>query len=340
MEDTLRFRLGFTADFARQAPGAAESAIVELLPEVDWEMMADTGAAARADVVDRYDGILALGLRFPRESLAKLDRTVIIARWGVGYDRIDVDACTEAGVIVAITPGAVRRPVAEGILAYVFALAKQMHALDAQIRLGRWRTPLPDLWNIEGKTLGSVGAGNIARELFRLARPLGFGRLLATDPYAPSTPEGVEAVDLDTLLRESDFVVINCPLTVETRRRIGAREIALMKPTAFLINTARGPIVDERALVAALRSRAIAGAGLDVFETEPVEADNPLLGLDNVILSPHAIAWTRELHRDNSLEACRNIREVSEGRIPEHVVNREAIARPRFQAKLARWRRG
>ncbi len=333
------FRVGATSDFATQAQGLLEPALAEVLPRVEWEFLPDTGPTARPEVLDRYDAVIALArLTFSRESLAGVKRLAVIARWGVGYDRIDVAACTANDVILAITPDAVRRPVAEGIMTLIFALAKNLRTLDRMCRAGGWRENLPrNSQNIEGKTLGSVGAGNIAGEMFRMARAIGFGRLLAHDPLIAAAPDGVELVDLDTVLRESDFVAINCPLTAETRNRIGARELALMKPTAYLINTARGPIVNREALLAALGERKIAGAGLDVFETEPPPADDPLLKLDNVIVTPHAIAWTQECFRDNSRHACRNVQAVLEGRAPQYVVNREVLDRPGCRAKLEKW---
>lgn len=332
------FRVGITPDFTPQAAACLEKALEELLSSLVWEYMPDTGPAASPEVLDRYDAVIALGLRFPAESLQGLRRLAVIARWGVGYERIDVEACTRNGVLVAITPEAVRRPVAEGILAFILALAKNLPTLDRLCRSGRWRQEVPWGWNVQGKTLGSVGAGNIARELFRLARAVGFGRLLACDPYAAAFPEGVEPVDLEALLRESDFVTINCPLTQETRGLIGARQLDLMKATAFLINTARGPIVQQQALVDALQRRRIAGAALDVFEMEPVAPDDPILSLENVIVTPHAVAWTQELFRDNSLYACRNVLRVSQGQVPETVVNGDVLERPAGQARLARWR--
>ncbi len=337
---TKTFRVGVTPDFETQAKGLLEPALAAVLPSFEWEFLPDTGGAARAEVLDRYDAVIALGLRFTAESLAGVRRLAVIARWGVGYDRIDVPALTANDVILAITPDGVRRPVAEGIVTLILALAKNLRRLDAMCRDGRWREDLPRTsQDIQGKTLGSVGAGNIAGEMFRMARGIGFGRLLAYDPFVASVPEGVEPAGLEAVMRESDFVAVNCPLTEQTRNLIGARELGWMKPTAYLINTARGPIVSQEALVAALRAGRIAGAGLDVFETEPPPRDNPLLGLENVIVTPHAVAWTQEAARDNSLYACRNVLAVSEGRAPQHVVNREVLDHPGCQAKLAQWRK-
>jgi phosphoglycerate dehydrogenase-like enzyme len=141
-------------------------------------------------------------------------------------------------------------------------------------------------------------------------------------------------VDKDTVLRESDFVCINTPLTPETRGMMGAREFGLMKPTAYFINTARGPIVDEEALIAALRDRRIAGAGLDVFAREPISIDNPLLAMDNVIVTPHSLCWTDELFRNNAESAFRSVVAVASGRTPTFVVNRDVLAHPEVQARL------
>ncbi|HYM11139.1 MAG TPA: NAD(P)-dependent oxidoreductase [Bryobacterales bacterium] len=336
---TTKFRVGVTPDFQAQAKGSIEAALAEALPNFDWEYMPDTGRDAAPEVLDRYDGVIALGLHFPAASVAGVKRLAVITRWGVGYDRLDVPALTDNDVILAITPDGVRRPVAEGIITFIFALAKNLRTLDTLCRAGRWRDSAPPTaQNVEGKTLGSVGAGNIAGEMFRIARGIGFGRLLACDPFVQAAPPGVELVPLETVMRESDFVAINCFLNDHTRNLIGAREIGWMKPTAYLINTARGPIVNREALTDALRSRRIAGAGLDVFETEPVPPGDPLLAMDNVIVAPHAIAWTRESARDNGLYACRNVLAVSRGEAPKHVVNREVLARPGCSARLARWR--
>ncbi len=333
------FRVGVTPDFQTQARGLLEPALAQVLGGCEWDFLPDTGPAAAAGALEQYDAVIALALAFPAESLAGVERLAVIARWGVGYDRIDVPACTANDVMLAITPEAVRRPVAEGIFALIFSLAKNLRRLDALCRAGQWREGLPRTsQNLEGKTLGSIGAGNIAGEMFGMARALRFGRLLAYDPLISAAPEGVELVGLQTVMRESDFVAVNCLLNDQTRNLIGARELGWMKPTAHLINTARGPIVNEMALIAVLREGRIAGAGLDVFETEPVPPDNPLLRMDNVIVAPHAIAWTQETFRDNSLYACGNVLAVAQGQAPRHVVNREVLERPGMQAKLARLR--
>jgi phosphoglycerate dehydrogenase-like enzyme len=175
--------------------------------------------------------------------------------------------------------------------------------------------------------------------MFRLSRSLGFGRMIAHDPHVRAAPEGVELVSLEELFRQSDYLAVNTLLNDATRGIVGEEQLRLMKPTAYFINTARGPIVQQKALTRALQERWIAGAGLDVFEQEPIAPDDPLLRLENVIVSPHALAWTEEIVRDNGLEACDHILSVFRGEVPAAVVNREVLDRPQFGQKLARYRR-
>ncbi len=331
------FRVGITPDFLTRAAGLLEPALRQLLDPVSsivYEWMPDTDGTAAAEVLDRYDAVIALDYAFPAESFRGVRRLALLARWGVGYDRVDVAACTAAGVILGITPDSVRRPMAEANITLVLALAKSLNVLERECRAGRWKNALPRAgFCIAGRTLGSVGLGNIATEMFRIAGGMGFGRLLAHSPGAtPDASLGVELTDLETLLRESDFLTINCPLNPRTRGMIGERELALMKPDAYLINCARGAIVDERALLTALTGGRIAGAALDVFETEPIPPDHPFLSLDNVIVTPHACGRTSESIRDTSLSVCRAVVSVFQGAAPAYIVNREVLLRPEVQA--------
>jgi phosphoglycerate dehydrogenase-like enzyme len=337
------FRVGLTPDWGTRTRDVLDDAIAQTLaglPGLEYDWLPDTGGIATHESADNYDAIIVFGYYFPAETLNGVKRLACLARWGVGYDRIDVPACNENGVAIAITPPGVRRPVAEGIHALIFSLAKNLPALDRRVREGRWREDLTEIGIcVEGRTLGSIGAGNIAGEMFRIARGIGFGRLLAFDPFIGpdrAAELGIESVDLDTVMKESDFISINVPLNEHTEGLIDARALSLMKPTAYLINTARGPIVDEKALTAVLQKRAIAGAGLDVFEKEPPDNDNPLFQLDNVIVAPHSVAWTEESLRDNSLEACRNVRRIYEGNPPNFTANPGVLQTPQFQRKLTR----
>lgn len=341
-----KFRIGVTPDFYVDAKGRFEEVVEQRLGNLEGveygSMPPQPGKVATPEALNQFDGILALSLKFPAESLAGVDRLAVVARWGVGYDKIDVNALTEAGVLLAITPNAVKRPVAEAILTLIFALSKNLLIQDRVTRSGRWRPGLPGIgYDLPGRVLGSVGCGNIAREMFRLARPLGFGRLIACDPRVSQdevSELGVELVSMDTVFRESDYVTVNTWLSEQTRGLIGEQHFRLMKPTAFFINTARGPIVEHSALVKALREKWIRGAGIDVFAVEPPPDDEPLFELDNVILAPHTLAWTEELMRDNSIEACENLLAVARGELPAAIVNREVIDRPGFKKKLARYR--
>jgi phosphoglycerate dehydrogenase-like enzyme len=338
---TPLFRVGITADFRSEASGVLEDILAQQfgsLPQVACEFMPELLPEVIPAQIQSYDAMISLQPRFTASTLRGAKRLAVIARWGVGYDMIDVQACTENDVLLCITRDAVRRPVAEGVLTLLLALAKQLLIKDRLVRDGRWdaKTSYPGL-GLTGRTLGTVGVGNIGAELARLLRPFDLRRILAYDPYVSREQAagiGVEPVDLDTLMAESDFVCINCPLTKETFHLIDEPRLRMMKPSALLINTARGPIIDQVALTRALRERWIAGAALDVFEQEPLAADDPLTRMDNVILSPHAIAWTDELVRGNGVGACENVLAVLRGEVPKYTVNREVIERPGFQAKL------
>jgi phosphoglycerate dehydrogenase-like enzyme len=339
------FRVGITPDFYVDAKGRFESILAARLapaPGLEYAPMPpQPGNIATPDALNEFDAIFALAMKITPDSMKGVDRLALVARWGVGYDMIDVPALTQAGVGLAITPNAVKRPVAEAILTFIFALSKDLREQDLTVRSGQWRGSLRRLgMGVAGKVLGSVGCGNIAREMFRVAHSLGFGRFIAFDPYTDAGAAGalgVELVSLEEVLRSSDYVTVNTLLNASTRGLIGEPQLRMMKPTAFLINTARGPVVNQRALTRALREKWIAGAGIDVFENEPVDPADPLLQLDNVILSPHALAWTEEIVRDNGLEACAHILSVARGEVPDGLVNREVLEEPAFRRKLERF---
>lgn len=343
---TSTFRVGITPDFYEDARGYFERPLEEQFsgkPNLECgPMPPQPGKIATPEALDQFDGIVALSLRIGPDSLRGVDRLAVVARWGVGYDMIDVPALTEAGIALCITPAGVRRPVAEAILTFAFALLKNLIPLDRATRSGMWRSGMNGLGrDIPGHVLGSVGCGNIARELFRLARPLGFSRMIACDPAVTQEQVnglGVEMVDMDTVFRDSDFVSVNTFLSKQTEGLIGEVQFRLMKPSAYFINTARGPIVQHDALVRALREKWIAGAGIDVFPSEPPPENDPLFELDNVILAPHALAWTEGGMYANGTEACRHVLEVSRGEIPTDIVNREVVRHPGFLKKLERYR--
>ena len=187
-----------------------------------------------------------------------------------------------------------------------------------------------------GRTLGALGIGNIGAELFRLVKPFDM-KFIAHDPYADKAVAkelGIELVSIEDLFRRSDILSVSCPLTPDTRHIVNAERLALMKPTAYIINTARGPIIDQKALTEALQKRAIAGAGLDVLEAEPPDPNDPILSLDNVILAPHALCWTDQCFAGNGAADVRAVIDVQHGRVPRGVVNRKVLESARFKARL------
>ncbi len=237
----------------------------------------------------QFDGAICGDDRFMAEVLAACaPRLKVISKWGTGIDSIDQDAAKKLGIQVRNTPGAFTEPVADSVMAYILAFARQTPWMDKQIKTGEW-SKLPGR-SLAECTLGVIGVGRIGQAVLRRAKPFGM-RLLGNDIVEPPkdlvSEVNVQMVGLDLLLSQSDFVSLNCDLNPTSKHLIDASALAKMKPSAVLINTARGPLVDEAALIAALQTTNLAGAGLDVFEYEPLPADSPLLKMDNVLLAPH-----------------------------------------------------
>jgi len=346
--DPRRFRVALTADFFRD-----DGQLVQ--PDVGLLVLAETPwieAAAfpkhdkliQPEQIGTAQGVVVRGAKVTTESLRDAAHLLAIARFGVGYDNVDVAACTNADVVLFIAAGAVDRPVAEATLTWMLALSHKLKIKDRLVREGKWPESRYHIgWEIRDRTLGIVGLGRIGRAVAEIIRPLGMKQLLACDPWiAPDVAQkaGVKLVSLDELLRESDFVSLHCPLTEETRNLIGKRELSLMKPEAFLINVARGGVVDEDALYDALKADRIAGAAIDVFVGEPLKEPSRFGEFDNVLLAPHAIAVTREHGRDIGRMACRGMVDLSRGKTPAGVINQEVMERPGFQAKWKRLREG
>jgi phosphoglycerate dehydrogenase-like enzyme len=333
------FRIGITRDFlapdGRISFGDIGLSLLDV-PGVTWDFLAESSSELRPDQIEGYDGLLVLGPKVSANTLKGNSRLAVIARFGVGYDNIDVPACTANGVALSITPDGVKRPVAVSAITFLLALSHKLLVKDRLTREGRWAEKLNHMgMGVTGRTLGVIGVGNIGREILHLAKPFDM-RHLGYDPFLTTAPDGVELVSLDRLLSESDFVVVCCSLSKETHHLLNAVRLKLMKRTAYLINVARGPIIDQAALTLALQERRIAGAGLDVFDPEPISPDDPLLKLDNVILAPHAICWTDECFGNNGRSACRSLLAVANGKSPEFVVNREVLTSPAFLKKIAR----
>jgi phosphoglycerate dehydrogenase-like enzyme len=331
----VTFKLGITRDLldAQGEPCFGHGAFDELNsnPNIDWEWIPEQLDTITPDVAARYDGI---HVNIPRVTAASVERddcrVKIIARNGVGFDTVDTDAMSNKGIIVTNTPAAVRRPVAVATLTMIFALSGRLLAKNNLVRQGRWNDRTSFMGQgLTGRTLGVIGVGGIGREILTVARPF-FGSMLASDPYVDATTVegfGATLTDLDSLMTRADFVVVCCLLNDDTHHLINAHRLAMMKPSAYFLNMGRGPITDEAALIDALRDGRIAGAGLDVTEQEPIEQDNPLLQMDNVIITPHALCWTDECFHDIAATALRSIVAVSLGQTPDHVVNPDVLGR-------------
>jgi len=321
------------------APGPGLKLLNEM-PGVEYRVFSELLREVTPQQVAGCDMVFSLTPRWTAATLVGNDQLLSVHRFGVGYDMIDVPALTDAGVALCITRDAVRRPVAAAILAFLLALSTRMPFKDRLIRSGRWtERAMYHGIGLTGRTLGVIGVGNIGHEVFRLAMPLDM-RHLGCDPYiTPQSVTDVRAtlVDMDTVLRESDFLSICCPLSEETRHLIGERELRKMKSTAFLINMARGPIVDEEALVRALTERWIQGAGLDVFEQEPTPASNPLLKLVNVILAPHSLAWLDQMFDGQWDSILGQFQALRRGEMPKGLLNTEVWKNPSFQLRLRRF---
>ena len=331
----MKFKLGIVRDVLNAAGepsfGKAALEVLKGNPALEWEYTAQAEREITPEIAARYDGLYVNSSRVSAATVARADcRMRIVARHGVGYDAVDVAALSARSIVLTNTPIAIRRPVAVATLTLLFALAGRLFAKDRITRAGRWleRNDLMGT-GLVGRPLGVVGGGGIGQELLKVSAPFGMRRLVA-DPYADAgTLRALDAsvVPLEQLMRESDFVVVACLLTDETRHLIGLPQFSVMKPSACFINVARGPIVDEPALIDVLRAGRIAGAGLDVFEQEPVDPANPLLAMDNVIVTPHALCWTDECFHAIASDGLQSVVDFSLGRRPAHVVNPEALMR-------------
>ena len=267
--------------------------------------------------------------------LRRTQSLLIVSTNGAGYDTVNLKACTEAGVLCLNQAGGNKEAVAEHALAMMLSLSKRIVEADRAIRREIIDRNIFMGHDLLGQTVGIVGLGNVGKRLAELCRGLFQMRVLSYDPYVPvdvMTRHGVEKVDLDTLMRESDFVSINCPLTDESRGLIGEKQYAQMKPNAYFVTTARGNIHDENALEAALRARKIAGAGLDVWEKEPPPLDHPLLKYDNVMVSPHTAGVTHEARVNMGRIAAEQMLAALDGRPVARVLNPEVW--PRYAARF------
>ena len=277
------------------------------------------------------DGLLVQWVKVTRQVMQSLTQCKVISRYGIGVDMVDIDAATERGIMVCNVPDFCIEEVSTHTIAFMLSLNRHLMIHHAHVKSGQWGAPPGGApTRLSCQTLGVVGLGNIGREVARKVGAMGV-KVLGYDPYVKPElvkPLGVELVGLEELLRRSDYVSLNCPLTEETRHLIGQAQFALMKPTAYLINMARGPVVDQPALYQALVAGTIKGAALDVLEQEPPSPDDPLLKLDNVIFTPHASSWTAEAGTQLRRDTARNVVNVLQGKFPKSIINRKALGLP------------
>jgi glyoxylate reductase len=296
---------------------------------VDEPMPADLLTSAMRDI----DGVMPAGVRISKEIIDAAPRLRVVSNIAVGYDNIDVEACNRRHILVTNTAGVLTEATADLAFALLLAVARRIAEGDRYVRGGHWKQwQWNCLWGTEmhGKTLGLYGFGRIAQATARRGRGFSMRILYYARHRAPASVEkefAAEFVDRESLLRQSDFLSLHVPLTPETRHAIGAPELALMKPGAFIINAARGPIVDEEALVQALQTGRLAGAGLDVFENEP-QVHPALLAMDNVTLSPHVGSATAETRLRMAMLASKNLLTALRGERPSNLVNPEAWRGP------------
>ena len=310
----------------------------EVLAKIGAELIvAETGDEEELlTLVPTVDGILTCWKPVRECVIATAKKCQIIARYGIGLDNIDVEFATENGIIVTNVPTYCVDEVSDHAMALLLACARKIPRFNAAVKSGTWDQNIgPQMYRLRGKTLGIVGFGRIGQAIIPKAKAFG----LDVKVYSPRTSpnliqsHGAEKVSFQELLKTSDFITIHAPLTTETQHMFGSDAFRAMKPTAFLINTARGGIVDTSALTVALQKDEIAGAGIDVLETEPPEADEVLLTLDNVVITPHAAFISEESILELEVTAARCVAQVLTGQLPESVVNLSVLERPNLRAK-------
>jgi D-3-phosphoglycerate dehydrogenase / 2-oxoglutarate reductase len=306
---------------------------------IDLQVLTSADPSRRRAALARADAVLNQFVKIDAETIAAMLRCLLIVRYGVGYDTVDVAAATRAGICVANVPDYGTQEVALHALSLLLTLHRRLPQYDAALRGGRWiKGPriAPPIHRLRGQTLGVVGLGRIGRSVAAYAAPLGL-HCVAFDPYvsrAAAYDAGAVLVDYPTLLRQSDLVTLHTPLTDQTRGLLGEDALRMMKPTAIVVNTSRGPVVDTGALARALREGRLAGAGIDVYEEEPLPADHPLRAAPNTVLTPHVAWYSEEATVALKREVAEEVARAAQGEWPRSLVNPEV----RETARLVRGR--
>jgi D-3-phosphoglycerate dehydrogenase len=314
-------------------PGHAIESEVFAASGLDIELIGAEESRERglAETTAGADALLVQFATIDATLISGLDRCQVISRYGIGVDMVDLSAAAAAGIPVANVPDFCIDEVSTQTIGFLIDLNRRTIQLDRHVHEKRWGASAPAVTpprRLAGQTLGIVGLGAIGREVARKAQALGL-RILAHDPFATvDAGSSIELVELAVLLAESDYVTLHCPLNDATRGLIGATELAAMKPTSYLLNLSRGPVVDQTALVDALSSGQIAGAALDVVHTEPPDPSDPILALDNVIITPHSSSWSLESGRQLRRDAAENVVVALSGGTPRSVVNQPVPRNP------------
>jgi phosphoglycerate dehydrogenase-like enzyme len=339
-----RFLVALTADLldAEGKPRFADIGLSVLTsqPAIEAVPMREFYPIVRPEQLQGMHGAIVMDAGIDSQSVSDCEDLLAIARFGVGYNDIDVEACTAADIVFFNAVGGVERSMAEATVGWMIALGHHFRMKDLLVRSGQWSLA-PRYVGVElrDRIFGSIGFGGIARATIELLKSFGMSQPIAFDPFVDpvlAQQLGVRMVSLDEVMQQADFVSIHCPLNSKTRNLVGERELAMMKNTSFLINTARGGIVNEDALFEALEKNRIAGAALDVFVGEPFDKPHRFGTLDNVLLAPHAVGLTHEILRDMGRVSCSGIAAIASGRRPNHVINPEVFDHPGFQQK---WKR-
>jgi len=275
------------------------------------------------------DGLLNQYALLTRRVLENLPKCKVVSRYGVGVDSVDLRAATDLGIIVANVPDYCMDEVSSQTISMILTLIRKTAFFDQKVKSGQWdfRLGIP-IYRIHGKTLGLIGSGRIGLEVAKKMSAFGV-KVIAFDPYLQKTGEGIELTDFDTVLKKSDFISIHCPLNESTRHLMGEQAFQKMEKKPILVNTSRGPIVDEKALIQALAEGRVSGAALDVLEKEPPDPQSPLLKMENVILSPHVGFYSVESISELKRRTAENVSAVLLGKFPKSVVNREVLGKNR-----------
>lgn len=305
-----------------------------------WESLGATltfvGCKTEAEIVEvckDADILVYYGLYTPftENVLSQLPKCQLIARYGIGMDSVDLAAATKYGIVISNAAEYCVPEVADHATALILSLARRVTMLDRFVREGKWAgatTHTGKIIRLSEQAVGFVGFGRIARHAARNMVNI-FGSLYAYDPYVTqeqADPYKVRMLPLEEVLALSDYVSVHTPLMPQTRGLIGAAQFAHMKPTGYIVNTSRGPVIDEAALIAALQNKQIAGAALDVFDPEPLVADSPLRHMDNVILTPHTAAYSEQAIVDLRAAVTKTVADVIQGYLPRHILNNKVVS--------------